>query len=150
MNFKKLKLATGVIGLLGVVFAVVCYILSLIIANAANTGGQETGWNMFGIAIVFIIFGIPLAIAAVVELIFSILYIAKKFNRRAFYIVGAVLCIFDLLICFILAYFTISITQSFGEVLVPLINVVCILLILVAVVLKIICAVKFKKEENIE
>ena len=146
MNNRKLKLATGIVGLFGVLLCAACYILSLVIANTANASGQETNWDMLGIAIVFIIFGIPVAISAVVEFVFSILYISAKFKRRAFYIVGAVLTILDAFICFVDIYFAMVITDAFGNVVVPIMTIICVLVALAAMVLKILCAAK--REEN--
>lgn len=148
MEFKKLKLATGITGLVGVVLAVACYVLSIVIANKANAGGQDNGLDMLGIVFVFIAFGIPYGIAAVIGLVFSILYLTTKTEKPAFYVVGAVLCIFDLFICFVLSYFAIIITQAFGLSLVALINGVCILLVVAAIVLKILCAVRIKKNKE--
>lgn len=148
MEFKKLKLATGIVGIVGAVLAVACYVLSIVIANTANAGGQDTGLDMLGIVFVFIAFGIPFGISAVVKLVFSILYLVTKTEKPAFFIVGAVLCIFDLFICFVLTYFAIIITQAFGLSSVALINGVCVLLVVATIVLKILCAVKIKKNKE--
>lgn len=143
MEFKKLKLATGIVGLVSVLFAAACYILSLVIANKGD-GGEE----MLAVVLVFITFGIPLGIAGLVELVISIVYIAAKLNTRAFYIVGAVLAVLDLVICFIMIYFAILTTQASGQMVVPVINAFCSLLVVATIVLKILCAVKFKMNEE--
>ena len=75
MDFKKLKLATGILGLVGVLLAAACYILSLVIANKGD-GGEE----MLAVVLVFITFGIPLGIAGLVELVISIIYIANIYR----------------------------------------------------------------------
>ena len=150
MNIKKLKLAAGIVGLAGVLLAAACYILSLVIANTANGSGQDTGLDMLGIAIVFVLFGIPVAISAVVEFVFSIIYIFAKFKRRPFYIAGCVLTILDFFVCFADLYFAIIISQVFSKPIVVIMSLVCLLLAVAGFVLKIICAVKFKKAENIE
>ena len=143
MDFKKLKLATGILGLVGVLLAAACYILSLVIANKGD-GGEE----MLAVVLVFITFGIPLGIAGLVELVISIIYIAAKFKTRAFYIVGVVLSVLDLVICFILIYFAILTTQASGKMVVSVINAFCSLLVVATIVLKILCAVKFKMNEE--
>ena len=143
MDFKKLKLATGIVGLVSVLLAAACYILSLVIANKGD-GGEE----MLAVVLVFITFGIPLGIAGLVELVISIIYIAAKFKTRAFYIAGAVLSVLDLVICFILIYFAILTTQASGQMVVSLINAFCSLLVVATIVLKILCAVKFKMNEE--
>ena len=143
MDFKKLKLATGIVGLVSVLLAAACYILSIVIANKGD-GGEE----MLAVVLVFITFGIPLGIAGLVELVISIIYIAAKFKTRAFYIVGAVLSVLDLIICFIMIYFAILTTQASGQMVVPVINAFCSLLVVATIVLKILCAVKFKMNEE--
>ena len=143
MDFKKLKLATGIVGLVSVLFAAACYILSLVIASKGD-GGAE----MFAVVSVFIVFIFPLGIAGLVELVISIIYIAAKFKTRAFYIVGAVLSVLDLVICFVMIYFAILTTQASGQMVVPVINAFCSLLVVATIVLKILCAVKFKMNEE--
>ncbi|MGN1104885.1 MAG: hypothetical protein ACI4QI_08460 [Candidatus Coproplasma sp.] len=150
MSFKKLKLAAGIVGLAGVILAAACYILSLVIANTANASGQDTGFDMLAIAIVYIIFSIPVAVSAVVEFVFSILYISAKFKRRPFYIVGCVLTILDFFVCFADLYFAIIISQVFTKPIVVIMSLVCLLLAVAGFVLKIICAVKFKKAEDLQ
>ncbi|MGN0806729.1 MAG: hypothetical protein ACI4MC_06785 [Candidatus Coproplasma sp.] len=141
MNFKKLKLATGIIGLVGVVLAVVCYIVSFVIAS------QYEGEELLAAVVAFVVFSFPLGFVCLVELVFSILYILRKFKSRVFYVVGAVLSILDLFICSVLIYFAIIITFAIGGFAVPLIAALCALPVVATIILKILCAVKFKPDE---
>ncbi|MGN0811910.1 MAG: hypothetical protein ACI4MQ_00160 [Candidatus Coproplasma sp.] len=142
MNFKKLKLATGIIGLVGVVLVVLCYIISFIIAS------QYEGEELLAVAMAFIVFSFPLGAVVLIEIPIAIIYMAGKFNSRAFFVVCAVLSFLDLFICFVLVYFATYITLAIGGFVVPLITVLCALPVAATIVLKIICAVKFKKEDN--
>lgn len=145
MNFKKLKLATGIVGLVGVLLAAFCYIFSVAYAGK-NDGGPE----MLGVAVLFITIGIPFGVAAIVEFIFSIIYIIGKIKARAFYVAGGVLSVLNAFICFVLVYFAILITKAIGGFVIPIITALCALPVITAIILKILCAVKFKKEDNKE
>ncbi|MGN1372445.1 MAG: hypothetical protein ACI4VK_00185 [Candidatus Coproplasma sp.] len=143
MKFKIIKTTTGVMGLIGVILAVFCYFFSLI-----YSGGRDTDVEMLGVAIVFIAFGIPLGVVALVEFIISIIYLVGKFKTRTFYVIGAILSILDAVILFALVYFAFLVTEEVGGIVIPIVTLICSLPVTANMVLKIVCAVKFQKTEN--
>lgn len=145
MNSRKLKLATGIVGLAGVLIAVICYI-----CNIAFLLNSEGGLGVAIVAVIILIIGIPFGVAALAEFIFSIIYTIGKVKARGFYVTGAVLSILNLFICGSLIFLALISVDAIGGFIAPLLNVLCALPMFAAVVLKILCAVKIKKEEKTE
>ncbi|MGN0807350.1 MAG: hypothetical protein ACI4MN_02755 [Candidatus Coproplasma sp.] len=145
MNIRKLKLATGIVGLLGVLLAVICYI-----CNIAFLLQGEGNLGVAIIAVIIMIIGIPLGIAALIEFVFSIIYTTGKVKARAFYITGAVLSVLDLFIGGSMIFLALVSVDAAIGVVVPLLDVIGSLPMLAVTVLKIVCAVKIKKEVNTE
>lgn len=148
MNIKKLKLATGLVALLGVISTVFYAFFSLPFASAhAPEGGDP---RLLGLALVYIVFIIIFCVIAFIQLIYSLYYIFAKPKVRSFYVVSCVFSVFDIIDCILIIYFTVIITNVIGGAVFPIISVLCMLPVVATVILKIICTAKFKPEQKKE
>ncbi|MGN0803810.1 MAG: hypothetical protein ACI4MS_00310 [Candidatus Coproplasma sp.] len=148
MNIKKLKLATGLVALLGVITTVVFAFISLPLASAnAPEGGN---WNLAGLALVYIVFIIIFCVIAFLQLVYSLYYIFAKPKVRSFFVVSCVYSVIDIIDCVLMIYLAVTFTSIIGGALFPIITTLCMLPVVATIVLKIICTAKFKPEEKKE
>lgn len=80
------------------------------------------------------------------QLISSVLLMTVKPKTRAFYVVECALSVFDIADFILIVWFAVMLVEIIGGAVLPVITALCVLPVASAVVLKIICAVKFKPE----
>lgn len=146
MNFKKLKLATGIIGFAVIVTTLFFAFFTLPYASKhAPEGGS---WTLFGMALYFNAVIILLCVLAFMQLIYSLYYVFAKPRVRSFFVVGCVFSFFDILNMTLVICVAVSVTHAVGGWLFPFIAAIVLLPVVANIVLRILCACKFKPEER--
>ncbi len=149
MNINKLKIATGVIGLIAV--ATTFFYAFSAMPYAANHVPEGGSLPLLFMALYFILVIVAFCILAFMQLVYSIIYIIVKPKRNAFFIIGCVFSAFDILNLFLIIFTAFIVTSVVVGGIFPLIAALSALPVALNIALRIACAVRFKclrQEEN--